>query len=632
MKVEDVSPGGGGNSASLGREFFPNGLRVLAVDDDPVCLRLIGQLLRKCQYQVTVTNHALEALKMLRERRDEFDLVISDVNMPDMDGFKLLEHVEFEMDIPVIMLSGHSDKELVYKGVTHGAVDYLLKPVRMEELKNIWQHVVRKRRMGGKKSDSSSLTNKVERDGNGVVGGVGSSECSDANGKSTRKRKDQDDEEGEEDDGDSDGRGENEEGGNQKKPRVVWSVDLHKKFVHAVNQLGYDKAVPKKILDMMNVDGLTRENVASHLQKYRLYLKRMSCDKAMGIPFGSKDASSYLGIASSMDGFDEFRCLTTPGRLSTYQPGSLLGRLNPSSGLTLRGIASSGLLQPTNSQTLLNSSVTNVGQQVQQSSFFSTAQTSGLFSPSHSKPTFGHVSSIGGAASTSGNTMLLQHNLHSRGTFGAQSAGLGIPSSNRDSFGVGIRHGPLSPNLLDNSSRCNGSWENAIQLPKFPSNPLSEQFSHEPSLSAREFRPSSSSQMGNIDFSSASLGPPLAGAEMTGQVGLIGNVIEGFSSPVLTNSFGGMNSIGSLDQVPFDHGMDQGKSFDGSSSAAGQLSGGVSPTGFEVDKSQNGFITDSSSFDPLDDMVAAMMKREQNEGLIIDGDFGLDSFQIGSCI
>ncbi|KAJ1443880.1 Ulp1 protease family, C-terminal catalytic domain [Sesbania bispinosa] len=51
-----------------------------------------------------------------------------------------------------------------------------------------------------------------------------------------------------------------------KKPRVVWSVELHQQFMAAVNQLGIDKAVPKKILELMNVPGLTRENVASHLQ------------------------------------------------------------------------------------------------------------------------------------------------------------------------------------------------------------------------------------------------------------------------------------------------------------------------------------------------------------------------------
>lgn len=42
------------------------------------------------------------ALKMLRENKDRFDLVISDVHMPDMDGFRLLEHVGLEMDLPVI--------------------------------------------------------------------------------------------------------------------------------------------------------------------------------------------------------------------------------------------------------------------------------------------------------------------------------------------------------------------------------------------------------------------------------------------------------------------------------------------------------------------------------------------------
>ena len=50
---------------------------------------------------------------------------------------------------------------------------------------------------------------------------------------------------------------------------MVWSVELHQQFVNAVNSLGIDKAVPKRILDLMGVAGLTRENVASHLQKYR---------------------------------------------------------------------------------------------------------------------------------------------------------------------------------------------------------------------------------------------------------------------------------------------------------------------------------------------------------------------------
>lgn len=51
---------------------------------------------------VTTTSQAITALKLLRENKNKFDLVISDVHMPDMDGFKLLELVGLEMDLPVI--------------------------------------------------------------------------------------------------------------------------------------------------------------------------------------------------------------------------------------------------------------------------------------------------------------------------------------------------------------------------------------------------------------------------------------------------------------------------------------------------------------------------------------------------
>ncbi|KAF1875599.1 hypothetical protein Lal_00006229 [Lupinus albus] len=60
--------------------------------------------------------------------------------MADMDGFKLLELVGLEMDLAVISKLKHlwhKDKELVMKGVIHGTCDYLLKPVRIEELQNM---------------------------------------------------------------------------------------------------------------------------------------------------------------------------------------------------------------------------------------------------------------------------------------------------------------------------------------------------------------------------------------------------------------------------------------------------------------------------------------------------------------
>ncbi|KAI3469326.1 hypothetical protein Pfo_025989 [Paulownia fortunei] len=246
---------------------FPAGLRVLVVDDDPTCLRILEKMLKNCLYEVTTCNRAEVALKFLRDNRNGYDIVISDVHMPDMDGFKLLEHIGLEMDLPVIMMSADDSKNVVMKGVTHGACDYLIKPVRMEALKNIWQHVVRKKKHEWKEKDfeQSGSVDDGERHPQPPEDVDYSSSANEGNWKHSKKRKDEEDEAEERDDTST-----------LKKPRVVWSVELHQQFVTAVNQLGIDKAVPKKILELMNVPGLTRENVASHLQKYRLYLRRLS--------------------------------------------------------------------------------------------------------------------------------------------------------------------------------------------------------------------------------------------------------------------------------------------------------------------------------------------------------------------
>ncbi|KAG4926786.1 hypothetical protein JHK85_053272 [Glycine max] len=54
-----------------------------------------------------------------------------------------------------------------------------------------------------------------------------------------------------------------------KKPRLMWRQELHQQFVEDVMQIGLDKAKPKRIVEAMNIPGLTREQVASHLQKHR---------------------------------------------------------------------------------------------------------------------------------------------------------------------------------------------------------------------------------------------------------------------------------------------------------------------------------------------------------------------------
>ncbi|KAF5772651.1 putative response regulator and transcription factor RR-B-type family [Helianthus annuus] len=286
-------------------EKFPAGLRVLVVDDDPTCLVILEKMLKKCNYEVRICNRAEIGLSLLRENKSGFDIVLSDVHMPDMDGFKLLEHIGLEMDLPVIMMSADDSSSVVMKGVTHGACDYLIKPVRLEALRNIWQHVVRRRKNEWKDFEPLTSTDDVDQHQKATEDADYTSSANEGhNWKNAKRRKDDEDESEERD-----------ESSSSKKPRVVWTVELHQQFVAAVNQLGIDKAVPKKILELMNVAGISRENVASHLQKYRLYLKRLSGSQHLG----SMDPS-FMGMPDA--GFD-LQALAAGGQL----PGQSLATL-----------------------------------------------------------------------------------------------------------------------------------------------------------------------------------------------------------------------------------------------------------------------------------------------------------------
>ncbi|KAI3958987.1 hypothetical protein MKX01_023663 [Papaver californicum] len=232
---------------------FPEGLRVLVVDDSPSCLKFIEGLLKSCRYQVTKESSAESAVDLLKENKNNFDIVITDVQLEigKKDGFRLLEIIGLEMDIPVIMMSSSNDYDTVMKGVKHGACDYIVKPASLKEIQNIYQHVIRK--------NESSLTDMK-------------SEKQEIDRNSSKKRNNNQMKNNHEDDTSS--HSSDEQFSANKRARVAWDLELHGKFLAAFEKLGPDKAVPSKILSEMGVPGLTREKIASHLQKYRNYLKK----------------------------------------------------------------------------------------------------------------------------------------------------------------------------------------------------------------------------------------------------------------------------------------------------------------------------------------------------------------------
>jgi len=131
----------------------------------------------------------------------------------------------------ISVFSANDDPKMVMKGIDHGACDYLLKPVTLKEVQMIWQHVVRKK----KTSKRSNLDAPYSDSGNGTDSARAGN--FDQKEKPSRKRKEKNEEDDEDEDEDD---RDNDDSTAQKKPRVVWSADLHRKFLAAVKQLGFE--------------------------------------------------------------------------------------------------------------------------------------------------------------------------------------------------------------------------------------------------------------------------------------------------------------------------------------------------------------------------------------------------------
>ncbi|EPS66755.1 hypothetical protein M569_08022, partial [Genlisea aurea] len=183
---------------------------------------------------ITVTNPN-DALCTIRINGG--DLVISDVYMPDMNGYQLQQKIAQEFsNLPVILMSAESNLD------TSSRV--ICKPIKPEDLKGMLK--------SGVEADADEVVNQKKKKYNKKKGLKSKSNPNKGcEGKVVKVS-------------------------STKKPKLVWNNSLHNRFLEALRILGLERAVPKKILEVMNVPGLTRENVASHLQKYRIFLRRVT--------------------------------------------------------------------------------------------------------------------------------------------------------------------------------------------------------------------------------------------------------------------------------------------------------------------------------------------------------------------
>jgi DNA-binding NtrC family response regulator len=126
---------------------MPSPSRILVVDDEEGVAVTIQAVLEMDGYKVSSVTSGTEALQ--RIRKEEFDLVLSDLRLEDVDGIQIIQEVRRRFpDTITIILTGYASMDSAVKALREGAYDYLLKPCDVEELRSTVERGLERRRLG----------------------------------------------------------------------------------------------------------------------------------------------------------------------------------------------------------------------------------------------------------------------------------------------------------------------------------------------------------------------------------------------------------------------------------------------------------------------------------------------------
>jgi two-component system response regulator PilR (NtrC family) len=118
--------------------------RILVVDDETSMQDFLGILLQRSGHEVVTCGTATQAVLALES--DEYDLIISDIRMPEMSGLELLERVrDLCPETPIVLITAHGTAESAVEAMKHGAYDYLTKPFSVDEIRLVVEKALEKR-------------------------------------------------------------------------------------------------------------------------------------------------------------------------------------------------------------------------------------------------------------------------------------------------------------------------------------------------------------------------------------------------------------------------------------------------------------------------------------------------------
>ncbi|HET9328719.1 MAG TPA: sigma-54 dependent transcriptional regulator [Candidatus Eisenbacteria bacterium] len=120
--------------------------KILVVDDEQSMTQFLGIVLRKEGYSVTTVNNGKDALE--RTRAEDFDVVITDIKMPGMDGIQLLQGIKkHDPSLPVVIMTAYASQQSAIDAVNLGAFQYLIKNAKNDEIKLVVRNALEMRRV-----------------------------------------------------------------------------------------------------------------------------------------------------------------------------------------------------------------------------------------------------------------------------------------------------------------------------------------------------------------------------------------------------------------------------------------------------------------------------------------------------
>ncbi len=120
-------------------------MKVLVVDDDKTTRKMISLILKTKGYEVVTAENGIEALQKLG--LEKINLILTDMNMPYMDGIEFIKQVRANPDIssiPIVMITTEADEDEKRRAYEAGVDDYLVKPTNAEQISESMKKIVKK--------------------------------------------------------------------------------------------------------------------------------------------------------------------------------------------------------------------------------------------------------------------------------------------------------------------------------------------------------------------------------------------------------------------------------------------------------------------------------------------------------